>query len=191
MFNKSWFAGLLISLGAMAYLSIGGLGGAFLFAIGLIGVIICESYLFTGKMVLLYNNYVDLLEIWGGNVLGCATGALISHSLAPKALVVIGAKAALGPLNVFILATVCGLLVACATVPHALKWGDSLGRWMLTLGSIAGFIAIGADHCIADMYFWMVSCSHLKWIWVPIVATFGNYLGGLLFKFGVGKKIKS
>ena len=60
MFNRSWFAGLLISLGAMAYLSVGGLGGAFLFAIGLIGVIICESYLFTGKMVLLYNNYVDL-----------------------------------------------------------------------------------------------------------------------------------
>ena len=51
MFNKSWFAGLLISLGAMAYLSVGGLGGAFLFAIGLIGVIICESYLFTGKMI--------------------------------------------------------------------------------------------------------------------------------------------
>ena len=175
----------------MAYLSIGGLGGAFLFAIGLIGVIICESYLFTGKMVLLYNNYVDLLKIWGGNVLGCATGALISHSLAPKALVVISAKAALGPLNVFILATVCGLLVACATVPHALKWGDSLGRWMLTLGSIAGFIVIGADHCIADMYFWMASFGHLEWIWVPIVATFGNYLGGLLFRIGVGKKIKS
>lgn len=189
MFNKSWFAGLLISLGAMAYLSVGGLGGAFLFGVGLIGVIICEAYLFTGKMVLVRNG-IELAKIWGGNILGCATGALMSHHLAPKALEVIGAKASLGPINVFILAAVCGLLVACATVPHILKWGDSLGRWMLTLGSVAGFIVIGADHCIADMYFWMVSCGRLEWIWVPIVATFGNYLGGLLFRFGAGGKIK-
>lgn len=191
LFNRSFIAGILISIGAMAYLSIGGMAGAVAFSVGLIGVIILGVELFTGRMVL-ESDVKKLGIIWLGNFCGCAMGSLLARpwigiSLASSAI--IEGRLATGALCVGISAVLCGFMMACATVPHALGWGDRIGRWLLTIACVTGFIMIGADHCIADTFYWFSSGSMLGSIWIPLVATFGNYVGGWLFKLGVYKKI--
>ena len=47
--RKSFFAGILIGLGACGYLALGGLPGAIIFAFGLIGVVLSGSLLYTGR----------------------------------------------------------------------------------------------------------------------------------------------
>lgn len=188
LFNRSLLAGLLISIGAMAYLSVGGVAGALCFAVGLVGVITLGVDLFTGKMVLV-TDWKKLAMIWIGNFMGCAIGSVLSSKLGPDALVVMEGKVAMSVYGVALSAVLCGFMMACATVPHALKWGDRIGRWMLTIGCVVGFIVIGADHCIADTYYWFASGAVMNMIWVPLVATVGNYLGGWLFKLGMYEKI--
>ena len=190
LFNESWVAGLMISIGAMAYLTIGGPVGALIFAVGLSAVIVCGMKLFTGRMVV-ETEWRTLLMIWIGNFMGCAIGALLSSSeVSELAYNVMRGKVALGGWSVFIRGVLCGTLMACATVPHIYQWKDIVGRWILTVASVVAFIVIGADHCVADMYFWFASCGPLEWIWVPLVATLGNYCGGWLFKLGLWEIIE-
>lgn len=191
LFNRSLIAGILISIGAMAYLSIGGFMGAVAFSVGLTGVIILGVELFTGRMVL-EPDVGKLGLIWLGNFMGCAIGSLLSSpwdgiGLASSAI--IEGKVATGALCIFISATLCGFMMACATVPHALRWGDRIGRWLLTIACVVGFIMIGADHCVADTFYWFRSGCMLGSVWIPLVATLGNYAGGWLFKLGVYEKI--
>lgn len=189
LFNESWIAGFMISIGAMAYLTIGGPVGALIFAVGLSAVIVCGMKLFTGRMVVEYQ-WRTLLLIWIGNFMGCAIGAFLSSSeISELAYSVMEKKVALGGMGVFIRGVLCGTLMACATVPHIYQWKDIVGRWILTIASVVAFIVIGADHCVADMYFWLASMGPVEWIWVPLVATMGNYIGGWFFKLGLYEKI--
>jgi formate transporter len=189
LFNESWIAGVVISIGAMAYLTIGGPVGALIFAVGLSAVIVCGMKLFTGRMVI-ETKWQTLLMIWVGNFMGCAVGALLSSGeVSELAYKVMKGKVALGGWSVFIRGVLCGTLMACATVPHICQWKDTVGRWILTIASVVAFIVIGADHCVADMYFWFTSGALLNMIWVPLVATIGNYVGGWLFKLGMYEKI--
>lgn len=70
---ESLLAGIFIGLGAIVYLRVGGLAGAFLFSVGLIAVLRFEAELFTGKAGLLATREINirkLIEIWIGNFFG-------------------------------------------------------------------------------------------------------------------------
>lgn len=49
MFKSSILAGMFIAVAGMLYLIIGGIEGAILFSVGLLGVVIFNAHLFTGK----------------------------------------------------------------------------------------------------------------------------------------------
>ena len=74
IFFLAIFAGILISLGGMAYLKVGGLSGALLFAFGLASVVNYKLPLFTGRacfVELNANGLTELFVTWLGNLVGC------------------------------------------------------------------------------------------------------------------------
>lgn len=70
---KSFFAGIMIAIAATAYLTVSGTVGAFLFSVGLIGILYFEFELFTGKASMLATREIGIwkiTEIWIGNFFG-------------------------------------------------------------------------------------------------------------------------
>jgi formate/nitrite transporter FocA (FNT family) len=91
---KAILAGMLIVVGAVTYLTIGGIAGAVLFSIGLITILVFKLDLFTGKAGLLFQQKIglgDLVEIWILNLIGTGIAAWgiymtpLSAALYPKA----------------------------------------------------------------------------------------------------------
>ena len=82
MNRSSFFAGLLIGLGACGYLALGGIPGAIICAFGLIGVVLSGSALYTGRAgVMPLNETGQLVLIWLFNILACVLLGLMMKSL--------------------------------------------------------------------------------------------------------------
>lgn len=76
----SILAGIMISIACAAYLSVGGVAGALLFAAGLLGILFYQMELFTGKAGLLVDGGITLADlgiIWFGNFIGTGIGSLM------------------------------------------------------------------------------------------------------------------
>ena len=77
--SMSVYAGLLIGIAGLVFLHVGGLGGAVLFAFGLMTVTLCKALLFTGKAGYLpYKESLQLLPMVVGNAVGCLITAYIA-----------------------------------------------------------------------------------------------------------------
>ena len=80
---KSIMGGFMITLAAAIYLTVSGALGAFMFAIGLLTILIFQFNLFTGKAGLLAQKkirIIPLIDIWWGNFMGCAIcGEIIKY----------------------------------------------------------------------------------------------------------------
>lgn len=179
---KSILAGFMITLAAAIYLTVGGVLGAFMFAIGLLTILIFKFNLFTGKAGLLAQRQIkplSLAAIWIGNLIGCALCALLFLATPLGASLSMGAAAItltrisnLWFENI-ILGVFCGILMyigvkANPTAPY------------VTILAVASFILLGANHCIADMAY-MFLAADTK-ILLPASAallftTIGNIIG--------------
>jgi formate/nitrite transporter FocA (FNT family) len=178
-------AGIMIALGATTYLSVGGLAGALLFAVGLMGVLAFEFKLFTGKAGLLADRNIGVLElakIWGGNLLGCAiTGCIVENT--PVFEKIRDAATAITQTridnmwyeNIF-LGVLCGILMYVAV--NGYKLTKNIAYAIVPVGA---FILIGANHCVADMYYWIVGSTNIEMIGAGALAllctTAGNIIG--------------
>ncbi len=181
--SKSILAGLLISLGATAFLTADNkIIGALLFSIGLTAVILLEANLYTGKIGYV-NNKTKLFD---------ATSILILNLLA---------------------ASICGLIFYCAknNICENLwlnkltkSWYeflfDSIGCgiciylsvelykktnsiFVIVLGVLV-FILSGFEHCIADIFYLNAAMSFdLKSVLYILIAIIGNSMGSLLVRF--------
>lgn len=70
---SSILAGILIAMGCIAYLTVGGILGAFMFSFGLLVILRLRLDLYTGKVGLLVINEINLRKlasIYAGNLLG-------------------------------------------------------------------------------------------------------------------------
>lgn len=179
---KSILAGFMITLAAAIYLTIGGIVGAFMFSIGLLTILYFQFDLFTGKAGLLSQKSIRLkrlLMIWVGNLIGCALCALLLLATPLGAPLAAGA-AAITTVRItnlwfenIILGIFCGVLMyigvkANPTAPY------------VTILSVASFILLGANHCVADMAY-MFLAADTK-ILLPASAallftTVGNIIG--------------
>ena len=75
----SLFAGLLIGIAGLVFLHVGGLGGAALFAFGLMSVTLCQALLFTGKAGYLpYKESLQLIPMVLYTAIGCLITAYIA-----------------------------------------------------------------------------------------------------------------
>ncbi|MBR5403443.1 MAG: formate/nitrite transporter family protein [Bacteroidales bacterium] len=176
--RKSFFAGILIGLGACGYLALGGLPGAIIFAFGLIGVVLSGSLLYTGRAgVMKLSETGSLVMIWLFNILACILLGLLMMSLGgepvERAQTAVAGRLAQGPWRSFLRAVGCGLIIDIAV------WMYRTTKNILpVLFGVPLFIVCGFYHSIADVVYLVAA-----WQWSPDILWYypiivlGNYAG--------------
>lgn len=176
--RKSFFAGILIGLGACGYLALGGLPGAIIFAFGLIGVVLSGSLLYTGRAgVMKLSETGSLAMIWLFNILACILLGLLMMSLGgepvERAQTAVAGRLAQGPWRSFLRAVGCGLIIDIAV------WMYRTTKNILpVLFGVPLFIVCGFYHSIADVVYLVAA-----WQWSPDILWYypvivlGNYAG--------------
>lgn len=177
------FAGVMIAIGAMIYLSCANaIAGAFLFAIGLVTIILCKFNLYTGKVgyARTKQDIYNLFIIFIMNAVGCAVAA-IGNPIAATGVIL--AKLATPLWISFIESIICGILIFIAV-----NYKDNL---IVTILAVAAFIVGGFEHSIANIAFLFAahifSAEALVFI---IVVALGNALGSLMFSLWLSFRSK-
>ena len=210
MFVLAILAGVFIGFGAAAYtMTVTGLDlsygpyrllGGVVFSLGLILVIVGGAELFTGN-ALMVMAAVDrkigtgqLLRNWtivfAGNLVGAVglaltfgLSGLLDGSMGTTAAFIIDAKMALTPLEAFVRGALCNALV-CLAVWLTFAARTVAGKILGIIWPISGFVLLGLEHSIANLYFFpqgWAATSHIDM--VPAITnlfwvTLGNIVGG-------------
>lgn len=176
MNRSSFFAGILIGLGACGYLALGGIPGAIIFAFGLISVVLSGSALYTGRAGVM-TDIRGLALIWLFNILACVLLGLLMASLGgepvERAQEIVAGRLAQGPWRAFLRAVGCGLIIDIAVWLYR-----GTKNILPVLFGVPLFILCGFYHSIADVVYLVTA-----WEWNPAlliyypVIVLGNYAG--------------
>lgn len=176
MINKSIFAGVLISISALAYLSVGGVLGAFIFSFGLISIVNYGLFLYTGKAGFLpYNETPQLISILCYNIVGVILCSLVFKYSTPKvipyAINIVNNRLQTGVLGCGVLSIGCGIIMTTAV-----RFAKENKFFPLLLG-VPVFIVCGFPHCIADVAYYTLHGFTWDVIITWIATIIGNYIG--------------
>ena len=181
LFVLAFFAGILVSLGAIASSTAAQgiadtgtarfISGA-IFPIGLMMVVLLGTELFTGN-ALMVTAAMDRLITWGalfrnwvivyvGNFAGAIVMAALmaffgqlnigGGSLAAYTVKVAAAKCSLPWMDAFVLGIFCNLLV-CIAIYLGNTANDTSGKILGLFFPVFGFVIAGFEHCVANMYY--------------------------------------
>lgn len=186
-FIKSIMAGIMVSIGGVAFLSCENRYiGALLFSVGLISIVMLGMNLYTGKIGYVLENdkifFVDTVLSVVGNAVGCLALGLAKAPIGSVAAICT-AKLAKAPLAAFIDAILCGILIyVCVDIFK--KKNTVIG----IVFCIPTFILCGFEHSIADMfYLFNARIFSLQAVIFIAIIVAGNAVGGLflpvLFRF--------
>lgn len=193
-FLKSIMAGLMIALGATAYLSVPNhYIGMFLFTIGLYTIYTLEFNLYTGKIgyFLEDKDLIKIILIWLGNLIGTYITAklMVATRLVSTSEFLIAAKSCAdtklsdGYLSIFILGIFCGLLmfIAAECFKRTQNTPNSIGGYVGLFLCVMLFLSLGFEHSIANMfYFTVADVWSFNTLIALIIVSLGNAVGGLL-----------
>ena len=181
--SKSTLAGLLISLGATAFLTADNKTvGALLFSIGLTAVILLEANLYTGKIGYV-NSKAKLISaalILIQNLLVALVCGLIFYSTKNNVCENLWLNKLTKSWYEFLFDSIgCGICIYLSVELYK-KTGSI---FVIVLGVLV-FILSGFEHCIADIFYLSASMSFdLKSILYILIAIIGNSIGSLLIRF--------
>jgi formate transporter len=197
-------AGAFIAFGAMLYIVVvtnSGLGfgperlvGGLAFSLGLILVLVGGAELFTGNSLIVFAwaerkiTSARLLRNWGlvycGNFVGATATAVMVHwsgingladgAVGATAIRIAEAKVALAPAEALIRGILCNVLV-CLAVWLCFGARSASGKILAIVFPIAGFVALGFEHSVANMY--MIPAG---WLAGSELVTVGGYAANLL-----------
>lgn len=185
------YAGMVIGLGGYIYLlSSDKVTGSFLFSLGLLSVLMFDLDLYTGKVCYrasykkLWNKLVLvwLLNLVGVLIMATITG-LFNDNLTEIASIVCQAKLNKPILRELLDSVVCGICIGIGV--KGFKSHQYVGKSVVSINvlfpvmSVMVFILSGAEHVVANMYYFLVS-ENIKGIPIIIINTVGNTLGGIL-----------
>lgn len=183
-FKSSLWCGMLISIGALAYLTVGGPLGALLFAFGLIGVANSGNRcLFTGIAGLFspkeVRDYFTLPIILGMNFVGCGiVGILVSFFLEDNQLLnsIIDSRYNT-PLHI-----ICIKSLFTGIIMHICVWSVKYKQtYIPILIGVPLFILCGLPHCVADIFYYFVSEIQngwsYEWLMPWLMSVVGNFIG--------------
>ena len=192
-------------------------GGAF--SIGLMLVIIAGAELFTGNTLMISSiitgriTWPNTLKRWTvvyfANFIGSIIVALLFYysglwKTGAEALGIAAVKTAYGKVNLdfgeaLVRAIGCNWMV-CLAVWMALSARQTVGKIFAIFFPIMGFVAIGFEHCVANMYFIPVGIFLTRWAGISpegidvstitwsafalkslVPVTIGNIIGGVVF----------
>lgn len=207
-------AGAFIAFGATLYTVVvteSGLGfgperllGGIAFSLGLILVLVGGAELFTGNSLIVFA-WADrrltsrrLLRNWAlvyaGNLVGASAtavmvhgagiGALADGAVAASAVRIAEAKLALAPTEAFVRGILCNVLV-CLAVWLCFGARTVTGKILAIVFPIAGFVALGFEHSVANMYLipagWLAGSTLVGvagYLVNLALVTAGNIVGG-------------
>lgn len=173
--TSSILAGVAIAIGTIAYLQVGGVIGAFIFAIGLLTITQFNLHLFTGKVsyITSYKEIPYILTVIVGNLIGCC---LMFAFSAPAAVPIVAAKVATPLWLTFVEAMLCNILIYIGV--EANRQGNIIGLIL----AVAAFIIAGFEHSIASACFIIAALHFTPATFVYLIIAFiGNAVGGILF----------
>lgn len=168
-------AGFLIGIGCIANILVGGVTGAFLFSLGLLGVIRFGYHLYTGKIgQVVFGQWSWLGVMLLVNLIAIGFLAILSgvdtSIIASRKMTESFGQALFGSF-------MCGALMYI---------GVEGGSPLYTVLAIMTFVLCGFDHCIAN-YFYLVG-SGVYFTWRLPVWILGNSLGSwFLSKIKINK----
>ena len=76
----------------------------------------------------------------------------------------------------------CGLLmfIGVSCYKYCIKTNDSIFAMIMPILCVAVFILAGFEHCVADMFYFALSGRLTDGIFLLLIITAGNTIGGLL-----------
>lgn len=187
LISESILAGIFISVGGAAFLTVGGIVGAVLFTFGLASIVCYKLGLFTGMSGFVVNGkqLLVLSYVLICNIVGCLVASYaISISLPDlgnAAIDIVNKRIDMGTLNVFILAIFCGFIMTTVVTFARNK------QWIPLLIGIPLFIMCGFVHSIADAFYYglaMFSGYIMDWgnAVMYLMAVLGNFVGCNLYR---------
>ena len=192
--SSSIFAGLLIGIAGLVFLNVGGLGGAVLFAFGLMCVTVSKADLFTGKAGFLsYKESLPLVPMVLLNGVGCLITAYIAmQATNPKMLstldTIMSMRAAASWYNILVASIGTGVIVTLAV------YGVRKGTYLPLLYGVPVFIMCGLPHSIADAFYYWVAILNgdfAAWMIVAwLMSVVGNYIGCNLPRWFMGERFE-
>lgn len=210
LFVLAILAGAFIGFGAAAYTAVmmgldltfgpARLLGGIVFSLGLILIIIGGAELFTGNALMVMAavdrkiSVQKLLRNWGvvyvGNLIGAVSLAILflfsgvlDSNMGTMAIQLAKAKAALPMLEAFVRGALCNALV-CLAVWLTFSARTVTGKILSIIWPISGFVLLGLEHSVANMYFFPQGWASGANVTVEaalinlLVVTLGNILGG-------------
>ncbi len=188
----SILAGFSIGLGGMIFLSVDNkIVGSALFSIGLFLVLTMHFSLFTGKVCYLLEgeikkNIINIVIIWCGNFVGSLILALLikgtrqSAAISEKALSLCEIKNQDDFLSLFLLGILCNIFIFIG-VDEYKKNEHVLGKYLAIILAVMGFILVGSEHCVADMFYYNMAGIYSPDMFIRLlIITAGNTVGGIL-----------
>ena len=187
---KGFYAGILISIGGIAYLAIENkIVGSFIFSFGLLTICIYSFNLFTGKvgyvLVNKINYIIELLISLVGNFLGTFTVGTLMRltrftNYIDTATNIVNTKLNDNILSIFILAIMCGMIMYIA-VNNYKKENDVVGKYIAIFMAVMAFILCGFEHCVANMFYFSIAGTFsLKVFCYLLVMILGNSIGSII-----------
>lgn len=187
---KGLYAGILISIGGIAYLAIENkIVGSFVFSFGLFTICIYSFNLYTGKigyvLVNKANYIIELLVSLLGNFLGTFLVGNVMRLTRFQAYIdtannIVNAKLNDNILSIFILSIMCGIIMYIA-VNNFKNGKDVIGKYMAIFMGVMAFILCGFEHCVANMFYFSIAGAYsLKTFAYLLVMILGNSIGSIL-----------
>ena len=177
----SIFAGLLIGFGGLAYLNVGGVAGAVLFAFGLLSVVMCRAELYTGKAGFLPpRQLLRLVVMLLLNVVGCLLAACVAVYATKESFftaldAILVAREAASWHSLIVTSAGTGMIMTLAV------YGARQKHYLPLLFGVPVFILCGLPHCVADAFYYAVALLRGDGQWwmlcAWLFAVLGNYVG--------------
>ena len=178
---KSILAGILIALAGVIYVNCENkIVGSMLFSIGLIAVILFEANLYTGKIGYLEFNQPNqiprLLLMLSLNLISAfIVGIIYRYGVNISQAML--SRYDKSYIRLFLDGMSCGALIYIAVEGYK-KCKNIL---IITLAVMA-FILSGAEHCIADAFYYGCSSFDIKGLLVLVIVILGNTCGSILIR---------
>lgn len=187
IFIKALYAGLLIGIAAVAYLSVDNAYlGSLLFSFGLLMIVSSGYYLYTGKVGywVKEKNYAKVLGMTLlGNLLGTfIIGVFVRLMQLPiitKTEVLVTAKLENGLIKVLILSVLCGAMMYLGVEGYR-KAKLEFAKVLFVMFAVMIFILSKFEHSVANMAYFAIGASYsLKSLIYLIAMIIGNGLGAM------------
>lgn len=180
--ERSFLAGIVIGISAWGSLSVDNRAvGAFIFSMGLLVIMHYKLFLFTGQAASYkLKDFETAITVLLSNFAGAATIGLLYRLAASDTTMIFTNKAEYPLWYTAIMGFLCGMLIYMATQ-------HKTANPIYTILPVMAFILIGAEHCVANMFYLVTGQFTKDTVIFFVVNVLSNWLGSVTYKILKGE----